>query len=172
MSWNKRVLAGLWGILRPLDFFEKVDLEVEWQKKNFSNKHDWCGSNNVSGVFSHKKIFLTKTPPLVGTNPKFFFLSKTVKNTFWALFGWFYMILCFGKKKYLFWQKVSFGESQSKAKNFFYFFGRFELPKCKVWVFFGVLIFNFLSTMTGSQGQFRWPKLKNKNFKINYFEWS
>ena len=152
-------------------FSKKLTLRSS-DKKKFSNKHDWCGSNNVSGVFSHKKIFLTKTPPLVGTNPKFFFLSKTVKNTFWALFGWFYMILCFGKKKYLFWQKVSFGESQSKAKNFFYFFGRFELPKCKVWVFFGVLIFNFLSTMTGSQGQFRWPKLKNKNFKINYFEWS
>ena len=35
---------------------------------------------------------------------------------------------------------------------------------------FGVLIFNFLSTvgLTGSQGQFSDPNLKIQNFKINY----
>ena len=81
------------------------------------------------------------------------------------------MILCFGKKKYFLDKRWVLGWVNPRPKIILYFFSRFKLSKCKVWVFFGVLIFNFLSTVgltTGSQGQFSDPNLKIQNFKINY----
>ena len=81
------------------------------------------------------------------------------------------MILCFGKKKYFLDKRSVLGWVNPRPKIFLYFFSRFKLSKCKVWVFFGVLIFNFLSTVgltTGSQGQFSDPNLKTQNFNINY----
>ena len=126
------------------------------KKKKISNKHDWSGSNNVFGVFSQKNFFGTKTPPLVDLNPKIIFSQKPLKTRFEHFLGGF-IWFCVLEKKNIFLT------SQSKVKNFLYFFGRFELPKCKVWVFFGVLIFNFWSTMgltICSQGQFNDPNSK------------
>ena len=125
-------------------------------------------------VFLRKIIFSDQNPSLGRPEHKKIFFSqkqfKTRFEHFFVGFIWFCVLVIF----FFFSHKVSFGLSQSKVKNFLYFYGRFELPKCKVWVFLGVLIFNFwlaIELTNCSQGHFSDPN-KKKIFKKTYLEWS
>ena len=72
------------------------------------------------------------------------------------------MILCFGKNNYFF-------DNSVQGQKFFVFFWTIWALKIKVWVFFGVLIFNFWSTMGTEYLQSRsvTQTQKIKNFEIN-----
>ena len=127
-------------------------------KKKNQNKLYWSGPNDVSGVFSQKYFFRTKTPPLVDLNPKIIFFSETAINKFAALFEWFYMILCFGKKKKFFWQ-VSPG-----SKIFCIFLDDLSSPNAKFECFSGFWFLIFWPTV-GLLRSVERPKLKKLFFK-------
>ena len=109
-------------------------------------------------IFRKKKFFEPRPLPRSARTLIFFFSQKPLKIRFEHFLGgliWF----CVLEKI------IIFLTIQSKVKNFLCFFGRFELPKFKVWVFFGVLIFNFWSTMGTEYLQTQTQKIKN--FEIN-----
>ena len=140
---------------------------VQWPKlkKNFRIKMIWVVLMMFPVILRNKNFLGPRPLPWLYLNPKIIFFSETAINKFAELFEWFHMILCFGNKKYFLYTWGQYW-TQSEVKNILYFFWRFEFSKGKVWVFSGVLIFNFWSTMgltmAGSQGRFRWTKLKNK----------
>ena len=93
--------SGFWFLifLPPWDWppAVKVSSVTQAQKKKFNINYFGVVLTMLPVFFLQKK-FLGPRPGRL--EQKNFFFSKTVKNTFWTPFGWFYMILCSGKKNF------------------------------------------------------------------------
>ena len=128
MSWNKRVLAGLWGILRPLDFFEKVDLEVEWQKKIFRINMIGVVLTMFPVFFRIKKFFLPRPLPWSARTQNFFFYQKPLKTSFEHFSGGF-IWFCVLEKKNIYLTEGQFWGESVQGQKFFLFFWTIWAPK-------------------------------------------
>ena len=137
MSWNKRVLAGLWGILRPLDFFEKVDLEVEWQKKIFRINMIGVVLTMFPVFFRIKKFFLPRPLPWSARTQNFFFSQKPLKTRFEHFSGGFIWFCVLEKKNIFFDRRSVLGRVSPRPKIFFIFLDDLSSQNAKFECFSG-----------------------------------